>query len=411
MKWMIDLGEEEHELPLAGRKSISFLLGAGFSVPSGYPTGGKVNEALLNFNQYHIAFSAAGELMFPQNDNTQSLPYDNQFQKFFIFCKRLISQYAKDYGSFDYEAFYDFTKTKAVYNQQYQEICKDLMDEFNDYRSFINGIEPIYNQMVAYLIHDKNYETWNDERPSHLGYVENYDGFLKALSQWSKDSIVNVHTLNHDLLFESFRKTDYMAGLISDGFDEYGSRYYGVLHKGNASYNVRLERYKGRYITPIRLYKLHGSLDYVLYKRTDEDSMLIPDCYIKLKKYISPGYLMRSRGCKIGYERYPFAYHSDFLTGTTSKINRYNEPLLYKKLFRKFRYNLRSAQKLIIIGYGGRDSKINEIIEQNFDYQNKKAFVIDPYPSDDLKAFANQIGAKTIEKSISDITEKELLSL
>ncbi len=411
MKLMIDLGEEEQELPLAGRKSISLLLGAGFSVPSGYPTGGKVNEALLNFHQYHISFSAAGELMFPQNDNMQSLPYDNQFQKFFIFCKRLISQYAKDYGSFDYETFYDFTKTKAVYNQQYQELCEDLMDEFNDYRSFINGIEPIYNQMVAYLIHDKNYETWNDERPSHLGYVENYDGFLKVLSQWSKDSIVNVHTLNHDMLFESFRKTGYMAGLISDGFDEYGSRYYGVLHKGNASYNVRLERYKGRYNTPIRLYKLHGSLDYILYKRTNENGCLIPDCYIKIKKYINPGYLMRSSGSKIGYERYPFAYHSDFLTGTTSKINRYNEPLLYKKLFKKFRNNLRSAQKLIIIGYGGRDSKINEIIKQNFDYQNKKVFIIDPYPSDDLKTFANQIGAKTIEKSISDIAEKELLCL
>ena len=85
--------------------------------------------------------------------------------------------------------------------------------------------------------------------------------------------------------------------------------------------------------------------------------------------------------------------------------------MLYKKLFKKFRNNLRSAQKLIIIGYGGRDSKINEIIKQNFDYQNKKVFIIDPYPSGDLKTFANQIGAKTIEKSISDIAEKELLCL
>ena len=412
MKKILDLGDDKEQVfPLDGRFSVSVLLGAGFSVPSGYPTGRKVNEALLNFSQYHIAFSAAGELMYSKDGQNATLPYDNQFQKYFIICIRLINQYSKDYDSFDYEAFYDFIKSKVVYNQQYRELCEDLLDDYNDYRGFVNGIEPIYNQMVAYLIHDKNNETWNDERPSHLGNVENYDGFLKALNQLSKDSIINVHTLNHDLLFESFRKTEYMTGLISDGFDEYGSRYYGVLHKGNASYNVRLERYKGRYNAPIRLYKLHGSLDYILYKRTHENGCLIPDCYIKIKKYINPGYLMRSNGSKIGYECYPFAYHSDFLTGTTSKINRYNEPLLYKKLFKKFRNNLRSAQKLIIIGYGGRDSKINEIIKQNFDYQNRKVFIIDPYPSDDLKTFANQIGAKTIEKSISDIAEKELLCL
>ena len=48
MKWNLDLGDDKKQtLPLAGRKSVSILLGAGFSVPSGYPTGGKVNEALL----------------------------------------------------------------------------------------------------------------------------------------------------------------------------------------------------------------------------------------------------------------------------------------------------------------------------------------------------------------------------
>ena len=68
MKWNLDLGDDKKQtLPLAGRKSVSILLGAGFSVPSGYPTGGKVNEALLNFNQYNIAFSAAGELMYSKD--------------------------------------------------------------------------------------------------------------------------------------------------------------------------------------------------------------------------------------------------------------------------------------------------------------------------------------------------------
>ena len=62
MKLMIDLGEEEHEQPLAGRKSVSLLLGAGFSAPMGYPIGNDMNDGLLNFNDSTRDFSPAGNL-------------------------------------------------------------------------------------------------------------------------------------------------------------------------------------------------------------------------------------------------------------------------------------------------------------------------------------------------------------
>ena len=50
------------------------------------------------------------------------------------------------------------------------------------------------------------------------------------------------------------------------------------------------------------------------------------------------------------YESCPSSYHADFLTGTTSKIERYKEPLLYKDLFELFKQNLREAKILLIIG-------------------------------------------------------------
>lgn len=408
MKWTLDIGEPQ-TLPLAGRESVSILLGAGFSVPKGYPTGAKVNDALLNYDKLSVAFSAAGEIMYAKEEGqTPVSPYDNHFQKQFIFCKRLIKEYTKEKGGFDYEEFYDFIRSEEVYQQQYQDLCKDFIDETNEYRTFINGIDLIYNQMVAHLLRDEDGEQWYDEMPSHIGPVDYYDGFLKVLSKWGKEYIVNVHTLNHDLLFESFRKTDYLSGMISDGFDEFGSEYFGVVHIGNASYHVRLERYKGRYNTPIRLYKLHGSLDYVLYRRTVECAMLKPDCYVKIKKYIPSGDLMRGRGCHLGYERYPFAVHGDFLTGTTSKIKHYNEPLLYNKLFKKFRNNLRSAKTLIIIGYGGKDFEINKMIMNDFDYHSKNVYIYDPYPTDSLKLLSTNINAKVIEKPIEYIAEKDL---
>ena len=48
MKWAIDFGEEKNEQPLAGRRSVSLLLGAGFSAPMGYPIGNVMNDGLLN---------------------------------------------------------------------------------------------------------------------------------------------------------------------------------------------------------------------------------------------------------------------------------------------------------------------------------------------------------------------------
>mgnify|MGYP003467862353 FL=1 len=117
--------------------------------------------------------------------------------------------------------------------------------------------------MAAHLLKDKTGKSWYDDEPFKVNFYNGYQGFLTYLSELSRKFIVNVHTLNHDLLFESFNNTGFINGEISDGFDEYGSEYYGKLSDNGRTYHCRLERYKGRYNTPIRLYKLHGSLDYV----------------------------------------------------------------------------------------------------------------------------------------------------
>lgn len=105
------------------------------------------------------------------------------------------------------------------------EQCKDIVNEEN-YKSYIYYLPNIFLQMEAYLLHDKEGKLWYENEPCHIGSVELYDGFLKCIKSWEQKWIINVHTLNHDLLFESFNKTDYFANHISDGFDEYGSEYY-----------------------------------------------------------------------------------------------------------------------------------------------------------------------------------------
>lgn len=416
MKWSIDLGDGiDSELPLAGRKSVSILLGAGFSAPMGYPIGNDMNNGLLNFDDNSLDFAPCGTLATSTDGTKPMFQMDgvlNNHQKYFIFCKRLIKEYTEAHNDmFDYELFYDFIKTEEAKQERYQRLCDDLLDGGESYEHYLSNVSHIYNQMAAHLLKDKTGKSWYDDEPFKVNFFDGYKGFLTYLSELSKEFIVNVHTLNHDLLFESFNNTGFINGNISDGFDEYGSDYYGKLFANNRTYHCRLERYKGRYSSPIRLYKLHGSLDYVPYYRQNEYGCMIPENYVKIKWGIGAGDIMKGRKSKIGYDISPFEYHADFLTGTTSKIQRYNEPLLFRKLFKKFRKNLREAEKLIIIGYGCKDKGINEMIIENFDFSHKQSFIIDAYAKDgsQVDLFKEEIHAKLHRVQIDDI-EKSLFA-
>lgn len=399
--------EQVKEASLVGRKSISILLGAGFSAPKGYPIGNGMNNGLLNFDDEDVDFSPSGELAISADGRKPQFQIDgvyNVHQKYFIFCKRLIKEYsiAND-EKFDYELFYDFIKSDEVKEKRYRVLCDDLLGEFESFENYLFNVPHIYNQMAEHLLKDREGKNRYDDEPFKINNVEGYNGFLNYLSQLNHEYIINVHTLNHDLLFESFNNTGYINGCISDGFDEYGSEYYGKLIHDNRTYHCRLERYTNRYNTAIRLFKLHGSLDYVPFYREVENGFMIPDRYVKIKWGMGAGDIMKSRKSKLGYNISPSEYHADFLTGTTSKIQRYNEPLLFRKLFKRFKKNLRQADKLIIIGYGCKDKGINEIIKEYFDYQHKPSFIVDKYAGDMVVEFGEEIKAVLHKTDIDSI--------
>ena len=137
---------------------------------------------------------------------------------------------------------------------------------------------------------------------------------------------------------------------------------------------------------------------------------MIPDKYIKIKYGMSLMNLKRANKNKMSYEKYPFATQGDFLTGTKSKIKRYNEPLLFKKLFKNFKKNLKDAKKLIIIGYGCHDEEINRLITENFDYKAKPSYIVSPNPNEKVKLFAKKINAHVLDMGVEAIKEQTFLS-
>lgn len=399
----IDFGEDTQSIPLENRKSISILLGAGFSVPMGYPTGRKLNQSLLNFDDNKCSIEPNTGVLVTTIDGSKPIIENNGNQKYFDLCKRLIKVYTEKHnGDFDYEAFYDFIKGDEIKEEQYHSLFDGLIAENNPLENCLYHVSEIYNQMVAYLIKDKDDKTWYDGEPTRVDYYDDkYDPLIKYLSELSKEYIVNVHTLNHDLLFESFKKTTLIgSGIISDGFEELGSKYFGELIVDGRTYHCRLERYTGKYESPIRLYKLHGSLDYVHFYR-NEGFSLVPDNYVKIRYGIGYDGVMKENEEGTSYDKDPFEIHADFLTGTTSKMKRYNEPF-FKGLHEKFEKNLQEAEKLIIIGYGCKDEGINDKIKNNFNFEEKSSFIVDPNPSEFVNEFCTCLGSKLLKFGIDE---------
>lgn len=401
----LDLGDNKPiEKPLDGRPNIAILLGAVFSAPMGYPIGKTVNDYLAKFDFDKYDISPAGVLYergIPEN------VFYSQYQRNLRFCKCIIDKYiALHEGLFDYEEFFDFIHGREIYTTPYKDCANDLIARNENYKQFVDGLENIYIQMIEQVVKDKNGKIWYDDEPSSANFPEEYASFLRILNKWSSDYIIDVHTLNHDLLFESFNKIGELAVRVSDGFEEYGSNYYGELSAYDRKYTVRLKHYSKNYSSALRLYKLHGSLDYVLYYKSDGIAM-IPDTCIKRRFGVGLMSLKREVSSERRYEPYPFAYHSYFLTGVHTKIAQYYYPF-YKDLHEIFHTNLKTAEKMVVIGYGGKDKGINDAILQNYDYKRKPTIIIDLKPSEQLIQFAKKLDARIITKSVSNIKEEDL---
>ena len=392
-------------------KSITFLLGAGFSATKGYPIGNTLNELLLKSIDDNFAFAPSGELAISTDGSKPDFGYSTSYDIEFEFCHSLMLHFKDIKGDFDYEEFYDYITDELENDGKLEEIAKPFINDITTLQSLKSGLKNIYTQVVAHYLKDNEGNSYYDNLPyiiddSYSGYT----GIMKSIKELSKHSVLNIHTLNHDLFFESFNNTSFLEGKLSDGFEELGSKYFGKLSSNNRNYMVRLQRYTGNYFGNLRLFKLHGSLDYELYYRQD-NGQFFPETYIKSRYGIGSTELykeIKNKKGELEYKNSWINYHSYFLTGTTSKIQRDVEPLLFEKLFQLFKENLKNTDKLIIIGYGAKDEEVNKIILEHFDFKNKKSYIIDPYAGDKVLEFGEIIGAKLIDKQLENIDLEDL---
>lgn len=387
--------------------SISMLLGAGFSAPQGYPVGNTLNDNLLNCTGEDFAFHTSGVLCSTVDGKKPNFGYKTSYDFEFDFCRDLIKHFHSKKGYFDYEEFYDYFILEAEKDEEARALFNlNRYGADKEFEQMVRGLRNIYTQLVSHYLVDREGNRWYD-KPSHMGgpIWPGYTGILNCFKKLGEKYTVNVHTLNHDLFFERLSISDWFQGELSDGFEELGSPYYGKLETEKGLYRCRLEHYTGKYEKKFRLYKLHGSRNYGIYY-SSEAAIHRPENYLKTKVGIGFGDLLKEKKNHKGeleYERCWINYHADFLTGTTSKIERYKEPILYKRLFELFRKNLSSAETLIIIGYGGKDSEVNKILLENFDSKNKSSYIIDPFAGAQVEELAAKLNSSLIKKDLESI--------
>ena len=357
-------------------KQISILLGAGFSMPAGYPSAKELNQRVRETKKEDLKINSNGIVVnaryYPDLETFSS--YSDKYNELIEAIKYYNNQ---KNGNFDYEEFYDYLEKEIQKDADFRRYYESKYEiKHGDF--FCNSLTDIYSQILTFYIQP-------DNSKSHSPYC----AFVKCVMENAdKGNIMHIHTLNHDRLFE-----DLFKGKYSDGFTLENSPYFvDCLIKGFPS--IDIPYYKEDYTENIRLYKLHGSLDQYRYS---EDNVA-KATWVKVPSGYDFTEIKDKRGNRCWYN-----YHPDFLTGKTSKMKDYDKSF-YKTLLSHFETNIEESESIVIIGYSGGDERINEILKKG---NGKRSIIL---PSKDQK-FIDEMenaGWKVIDKKIEEVSYEDL---
>ncbi|MDD9807792.1 MAG: SIR2 family protein [Gammaproteobacteria bacterium] len=354
---------------------ISFLLGAGFSKPAGYPLAAEINEKFVGLKENEISIHTDGSAWF----NGGKPKWDDSFPHLRngrLFIERLLDYYCSSVISspeaFHYETFYDWYKdiqNGCKRDKRVEDIAIESEGCLADHMRCFNFT---FNQLVAQLLYKSPQEL---ELGQDLSC--SYALFLDLVRNLRREHVLHFHTLNHDVFFESLSDTDAIRGDLGNGFTELDSPYYGALWH-NSKRKVRLPYFSGVFDSPINLYKLHGSIDQWIFPSKEQE-------IIKTKHGVGPNDLLGKvrEGNEFNYERRYGDPCSEFLSGVRYKIANYKSHPYYKKVLKCFRSNLECSNVLIVIGYRFKDMEINNLLQRHFlSRSGSRVLIVDVKKSD-----------------------------
>lgn len=363
-------------------KEISFLVGSGFSMPCKIPGVGQINEVLNNPDSISSSVLSkdnlkALESIYNEYKDANKKNYENinNYEVFydFIVLKKWrsvgepIVPYFRDQYHFDM-----FKKSNSMVDcLNDMEICSDRYPYYNEIEiKFLDLISEILSKGNAFQYHH-----FPCSKKCCLEIVL-YNKFLILMHYLKNSSVVNLHTLNHDMLLDFLLKSDpLVSSSIDDGFEVDKSPFY---YEGEYNFcgknekNIKIPHYKGTYEKQFRLFKLHGCLGQFIVREKDSTEnrlRLLPEMAMEGERIKN-----NESSDRIGkLVNRPF-----LLTGKYLKPN-YQETdgSIQKELFDFFVKNLSNSHAIIIIGYGFGDLHVNEYLKPFFGKKEILKIVID----------------------------------
>jgi len=345
-------------------RDLTILLGAGFSRNCGFPLAIDINEKFSSLDPDTLLYFMSGEWKWDEHSEADSsngrLPYDR------IGLSLLLHSYIEKYKTdsnkkFDYEEFLDWfienSSNTDLLQNKINEVNSIIKETYNlpendvsylansQERVYKNHLYDCYNELIADLL-SRDYEIMYNQM--------DYFGFMVFFQMFNHKYIF---TLNHDLLLEYLlRKFDKE---FSDGFSSNNSPIVGER-------NQPLEIFTNEYVNDIKIYKLHGSIDYyrfdfynqtkAIYLRTGEYLFFKPKSYhnkhFAKRIDLESGKVIQNQNINITPQ---------FLTGKNKPVVIENSKF-YSDLFKSFDNTLKMTTDLMTIGYSFGDLHINDMI-------------------------------------------------
>jgi hypothetical protein len=355
------------------------VIGAGFSRAADFPTGNDLNQKFFESMENKILNMSSDEWVWDEYDDATS--NNGRLNSDYLNISYLLSEFVECYQRefcriFNYEEFYDWFRDK--YNNQ--ELLEELALKVNERlkKDFkiddssehiikepnINHYNKIYKSF-NYLIGDLLLRPY--KRVEKKDY---YKVFIDYLNHFEE---IEIYSLNHDLLIE-FLLSEFNIN-YSDGFTTNNSPIRG-------DNNEILKIFDNYYPNKIRLYKLHGSIDYHLFEEMIEEGAISRPTgkywYYKPGTYHNKHFAKRiDLSTNEVVQKYNFNTLPQFLTGK-NKMDFIQGQHFYGDLYDNFVKTFINCTELLTIGYSFADLHINSVIKSSIDKYNFKIVNVNP---------------------------------
>lgn len=339
------------------------LLGAGSSMPAGYPSTESLTNSMLSGagirrhgdGAYYLTTSDEGEQSVDQLVNRALRHIHGKAKRYFEEWKERPPHYEHLY--YLAKQLWD-EETGEMENPAIGPFAKALKAELKPMLEAASGqdvpetIEGLYREVCNYIADT----VWRylQQEPSQTNQI-------KALAEACQTGrIVSISTLCHDTHVETFLRKEELR--IADGFSDIADSQNGYRY------------WKDNFISrkTIPLLKLHGSVDWFQYDSHSTQICIPPK-----------GQYAQRLQSEDGSHRYALNGRPELLIGTFNKLAEYSHGISLD-LYYRFRRTLNEADQLAICGCSFGDKGINTVILEWF-YANparRRLLLIHPDPEE-----------------------------